>query len=128
MRTLDRGLPPASYKSYMASEAWVERKEWWRRQRPAGARRCRMCGDRHYDLHHRTYARLGQERLRDLVPLCHRHHVALHRIQRRLHWSVERASGVYLVAAGTLRGIERLLTTGPGWALLAVGLLAVALR
>jgi hypothetical protein len=128
VRTLDRGLPPASYKSYMASEEWVLCREWWRRNTPAAARRCRMCGDRHYDLHHRTYRRLGCERLRDLVPLCHRHHQALHRIQRHLHWSVERASRVYLVAAGTLRGVERLLTTPPGWAILAAGLLVMALR
>lgn len=95
MRTMDRGLAPAQYKSYMGSPAWRATKERWRDRRPR-RRRCQVCGARHYDLHHRTYVRLGRERLRDLVPLCQRHHHALHALQARMRWSVERASSVYL--------------------------------
>ena len=32
------------------------------------------------DLHHRSYSRLGHERLRDLIPLCRICHIALHRV------------------------------------------------
>lgn len=56
-------------------------------------------GDGPYDLHHRTYVRLGCERLRDLVPLCRRHHEALHAYQRARHMTVERGSRWYLWAA-----------------------------
>lgn len=126
MRTLDRGLPPSAYKAYMASAAWVAQKERWRARHPR-RRRCAVCRDRHYDLHHRTYVRSGRERMRDLVPLCHRHHQALHRLQHRMHWTVERASRVYLVGAGLRVGVRSLLTTPPGWTLTAV-LLVLLLR
>lgn len=122
MRTMDRGLPPSAYHHYIASSAWAAQKERWRR-RHSHQRRCAACGDRRYDLHHRSYVRLGRERMGagpwrgDLVPLCHRHHSALHRWQDRMGWTVQRASGLYLVGAGARRGIKALLTTSPGWVL-----------
>lgn len=108
----DRGLPPSAYREYMRSPAWAATKAKWRDLRPR-RRRCEVCGDRHYDLHHRTYVRLGRERLRDLVPLCQRHHDAVHRLQDRMRWGVERATTVYL-------GFRRL------WPVLAL-LVAVAI-
>jgi len=116
MKTMDRGLPPSAYTAYIASPAWVSQKERWRARHPR-RRRCAACGDRRYDLHHRTYCRLGREQLGwavfggDLMPLCRRHHESLHRLQRRLGWSVEVASNVYAVGAGIGRGVRSLLTT-----------------
>lgn len=77
-------LPATEYRRYMESEEWEATKAWWRRHRGPKRRRCQVCHDRHYDLHHRTYDRLGDERLRDLVPLCRRHHQAVHRLERVL--------------------------------------------
>ncbi len=38
-----------------------------------------MCGTKtNLHLHHRTYKRLGRERLNDLVPLCKAHHEQAH--------------------------------------------------
>jgi hypothetical protein len=42
--------------------------------------RCLVCGSLEFDLHHRSYARLGAEELYDLVPLCRRHHEDLHQL------------------------------------------------
>lgn len=95
VRAPERGLPSWRYQEYMRSPAWAATKAKWRERRPR-RRRCEVCGDRHYDLHHRTYVRLGCERLRDLVPLCERHHKAVHRLQDRMRWSVERATRVYV--------------------------------
>ncbi len=40
---------------------------------------CFACGQENVVLHHRTYERLGRERLSDVVPLCNSHHMELHR-------------------------------------------------
>lgn len=94
-----QAIPPSGYRAYMESPEWVARKAWWRSHRSSNQRRCRACGDHLYDLHHRRYVRLGCERLRDLVPLCRRHHNALHSLQHRYAWTVERASWCFLAAA-----------------------------
>lgn len=102
----------ALHRRYIASAEWAaSRRRWWagcppwRRRCRARSWRCR--GAIH--LHHCTYVRayravpvfvpLGQERRRDLKPLCEHHHPALHRYQHRRHLSVERASKLYLRAA-----------------------------
>ena len=104
MLTRARGaLAPSQYRAYVDGPAWVARKRWWRDHRSARRRRCQVCRSTHYDLHHRTYVRLGRERLRDLVPLCRRHHERLHRFQRARGWTVERASRWYLGAARARR-------------------------
>jgi hypothetical protein len=79
----------------------------WRAQRAraiarAGGR-CERCGAHGLEVHHRTYARLGRERDRDLRALCHR----CHRIaERRRHASA-------LCGLGRLLG--RLLGGLVGW-------------
>jgi len=50
---------------------------------------CRVCADPNVDLHHRTYIRLGDEKMTDLEPLCREHHEAVHDLEEE--W---RASGV----------------------------------
>jgi len=119
-RTLDRGLPPSAYREYMASPAWAAQRERWKAHRSRRQRRCRACGHTNYHLHHRTYVRLGRERLRDLVALCERHHDALHAMQRRTGWSLEKASRVYLGWCFLRRTVTELVTTPAGWAVLGV--------
>lgn len=119
-RTLDYGLPPAEYAEYMRSPAWAAKRERWKAHRTRYQRRCRACGVRNYHLHHRTYVRLGREYLRDLVPLCERHHDSLHALQRRTGWSLESASRRYLAWAGIRRGVTELVTTPAGWVACAV--------
>jgi hypothetical protein len=65
-----------SYADYLASPHWQGlRVRYASSGRP---KRCAVCHDPAYELHHRTYRRLGEERLDDLVPLCGRHHDELH--------------------------------------------------
>lgn len=103
------GLPASAYRDYIASPAWEMRKTWWRSHRSPRQRRCRACHAPRTDLHHRTYVRLGCERLRDLVPLCRRHHEALHGLQRRYDYSVERATRLFLVGAALREGLVAIL-------------------
>lgn len=66
-------------KSYYASPAWEETKR--RAHRQGLAEGCYVCGATWYvHVHHRSYARLGHERLTDLVSLCDRCHLDVHDI------------------------------------------------
>jgi hypothetical protein len=62
-----------SYLDYINSAAWRrKRKEYWNSET---LRECYICSDPWLDfagkeLHHRTYERLGNENLDDLVPVC----------------------------------------------------------
>jgi hypothetical protein len=71
-----RRLGHRTYAAYLDSPHWQGlRLRYAASGRP---KRCAVCHDPAYELHHRTYRRLGRERLDDLVPLCHRHHEAIH--------------------------------------------------
>jgi len=67
-----------NYYRYMRSPAWREYKiAWWATyDKRHKVRRCYICGitqqayGKVFDLHHRTYDRLGKEAFDDLVPLC----------------------------------------------------------
>lgn len=54
------------YPAYMGSPEWAAKREEWRDAHPFG-RRCRVCLTRPYELHHRTYAHLGHEKVRSGV-------------------------------------------------------------
>ena len=41
---------------------------------------CLVCENIKYELHHRSYDRIGAELLTDLVPLCRKHHNATHKL------------------------------------------------
>jgi 5-methylcytosine-specific restriction endonuclease McrA len=70
------------YRSYIASPEWRAKREEMKRRSKRGYS-CAPCGatDR-LDLHHRTYKRLGNERLSDLMWLCRPCHDAVHAIVR----------------------------------------------
>lgn len=71
-----------TYLAYLRSERWAETRARYRRSRMPQT--CRICGAATVDLHHRSYRRVGRERLQDLVPLCRDHHSALHELLRRV--------------------------------------------
>lgn len=70
------------YRRYLRSD------EWRRNRQPAlerAAGLCEDCGARtDLDVHHRTYARKGQERAEDLVALCRRCHKERHAGKRTM--------------------------------------------
>lgn len=83
----------ASRYGYMRSDAWKARRRHWHaeQERRTGKRsQCEVCfTERKLDLHHLDYSgviRLADntwnslEKHEDLVPLCRRHHEAVHRL------------------------------------------------
>ncbi|WP_330474635.1 hypothetical protein [Terrabacter sp. C0L_2] len=77
----------AFYDAYLNSRAWRDkRKHWYAAWLTAAGIEpsCLVCGRQWTlkagHLHHATYDRLGDESLRDLLPLCRRDHKALHAI------------------------------------------------
>ena len=75
------------YETWMASRSWLEQRRRWREAFVAVHRvepSCAVCGTPwtlgHGDLHHRSYDRLGRERVGDLVPLCRSCHGRVHQI------------------------------------------------
>jgi hypothetical protein len=66
-----------------AEPPWDEKRKTWRHdiaERHASGTRASWCGDDDRpEVHHRTYARLGFERQRDLIVLCHDCHRDHHR-------------------------------------------------
>jgi hypothetical protein len=64
------------YASYLASDHWKGlRKQALER----AEHRCQVCnGSTRIDVHHRTYERLGYERLEDLTVLCRGCHKLFH--------------------------------------------------
>lgn len=69
-----------NYSKYLNSGHWEAMREKYRCSGlPQG---CLGCDDPCFELHHRTYVRLGQEFLTDLLPLCRECHEALHQYLR----------------------------------------------
>ena len=87
-RIVERWMKARDYRAYIKSPAWQAKRKAYRSRYPWKCFVCGTTGKLH--LHHTTYARLGEEQLEDLVPLCERHHVATHHLVQ---------DGVSLVAA-----------------------------
>jgi hypothetical protein len=74
-----------SYKEYLRSQHWFAfRKLYFAKS--YNSHRC-FCGLSTVQLHHRTYERLGNERFKDVIPLCANHHGFLHKKLAR-HWGI----------------------------------------
>lgn len=67
--------PPISYRAYMKSRSWSRKRE---QAFKSLGRQCAVCfSEQNLSVHHKTYARLGRERMGDLQILCgdcHRNH------------------------------------------------------
>ena len=75
------------YRAYIRSADWRRvRDRYWRSGLPKVCQGCGAIEGLH--LHHRTYKRLGAERLTDLVPLCESCHAEVHRGSGKDLWSV----------------------------------------
>jgi len=75
------------YGTYMDSPEWYRRREQWAtawKDTHGTDIVCVICGEtwtlHKGDLHHRSYDRLGQERVTDLLPMCRACHKKLHTI------------------------------------------------
>jgi 5-methylcytosine-specific restriction endonuclease McrA len=98
----------ARYSTYMDSPAWYQRRRAWLDSWTARTGRpptCVVCDQpwtlRAGELHHRTYARLGHEDDRDLVPVCKHCHTVIHALlERSPSWRrLDRAQATDLIVA-----------------------------
>ena len=67
------------YNEYIRSDEWKKKRVLVAQREN---HRCQMCGELvvvHYHIHHKTYARFGNEDLDDLMFLCEDCHIKLHR-------------------------------------------------
>ena len=82
------------YKKYIRSNAWRRKRTQYFESKmyntyptgkSAGKFVCYVCGsDDNLQLHHRTYKRLGNERINvDLVPVCQKCHTNIHKLQKK---------------------------------------------
>lgn len=71
-------MPSRKYLAYINSPAWTDVRRRYKASKLP--QKCYVCGATKVDLHHKTYERFGHERLTDLMPLCRRHHKAVHRL------------------------------------------------
>lgn len=65
------------YQQYLNSEGWKAKRamilNMW-------GNRCALCNEGGLlHLHHRDYARVGNEEVTDVIPLCERHHKLVHK-------------------------------------------------
>ena len=76
------GLGYATYSQYLRGPHWADVKARFRSSRLC-KRRCFACGDSsdRLSLHHRTYKRIGAERLSDLIEVCQACHEQIHKHQ-----------------------------------------------
>lgn len=88
-----------NYTEYLTSDAW--RRLAGEAKARAGYE-CILCASSsHLEVHHRTYARIGRERLEDLIVLCWQCH--------RRHHGTLRSKDVHqigLFAANPPQGVE----------------------
>lgn len=83
-----RGMGYSSYREYLSGDHWrdVRRRYWASKLAKKGC--CAGCGATSIlNLHHRTYKRIGEERLTDLILVCRDCHVDVHHLEasQRIH-------------------------------------------
>lgn len=65
------------YKKYLNSSHWKEVKARYRQSKLI--QECYICGSKNkIHLHHKSYKRIGNENLNDLIPLCEKCHSLVH--------------------------------------------------
>lgn len=70
-----------TYKAYINSYIWKAKSRIVKEHFKV----CAVCGSKHsLNVHHKTYKRLGNEKLRDLVVLCRKHHKKVHELKNLL--------------------------------------------
>lgn len=76
----------SSYSEYLKSYQWVETKAKWMASKKCKGEICHAKNCKNtklLSLHHRTYARVGRERLSDLVLVCRGCHKKIHNLERK---------------------------------------------
>jgi len=70
-------MTSAEYKKYLNTNHWKDVKIRYRASKSIQV--CYICGtDEKINLHHKSYKRIGAEKLNDLLPLCSKCHMLVH--------------------------------------------------
>lgn len=68
-----------SYKNYLQGIHWQSVRKRFRNSKLSKC--CYICGTiKNLNLHHKTYKRIGKEKLNDLIYLCQTHHYQTHNL------------------------------------------------
>jgi len=78
-----------SYQEYLASWLWEEKRDEFLRIRP----NCEMCGKKATLAHHKTYENVENERLKDLMALCHNCHKKTHKKEEKEDVDIKTITG-----------------------------------
>lgn len=85
-----------TYRSFISSPSWRQSRAKLKELK-AARYRCRLCNAgkaAQLEVHHRTYARLGHERVSDLTALCRECHRLVTNHQRRKRYACRRPAVV----------------------------------
>lgn len=75
-----KNMSRAEYQLYLKSGKWKRKREEVLKHYGGT---CCVCGtDKDLVIHHRTYARVGNEPVEDLCVMCRQHHSAYHKYAR----------------------------------------------
>ena len=74
-------MKPQTYKAYLQSDEWKAKRTAVRRRARGWCERCKVRV--RVDVHHLTYANVGNEPLTDLIGVCRGCHRFLHGRQKR---------------------------------------------
>lgn len=66
---------PKFYDAYLQSVAWSNKRVEVFEEKGV---RCAYCDDLAYQVHHKSYENVGQEKLKDLEPICESCHEEIH--------------------------------------------------
>jgi len=89
----------AEYAAYLISPQWQAKRQ---KRLALSGHRCSACADaRAVHVHHLTYARIFNENMTDLMPLCETHHKLAEYLIK--HGQLSRVGDVRTLAARTLR-------------------------
>lgn len=80
-----------SYHGYLKSPLWKAFRDRYHGD-ASTKKKCEVCGRTQIQLHHTTYARLGEERFSDVMPLCQKHHREVHEWLEDNNLPVERSA------------------------------------
>ncbi len=87
-----------NYQEYLQSEAWNHKRKvalmFW-------DNRCTLCfSPNRLQVHHRTYERLGQERITDLIVLCEKCHKIHHFLPQPIYLEMPQSIMEHFARAG----------------------------
>ena len=82
------------YKNYIKSDGWNYQKD--KLKKFYNGKECFICGSKkNINTHHKTYKRLGLEKLDDLLFVCQKHHFKIHQFAKKNKLNIWNATMQY---------------------------------